>query len=93
MITVEIPILLRQFVAGHNKVNINTTESLSLLDVIKHLIHEHPALQPYLIEVNERLPNFIAFYIDNQDARYQQGQNTMVNPHTTVNIVLAMAGG
>ncbi len=93
MITVEIPILLRQFVAGQDKIIINTTKSLSLLDVVKHLIHDHSGLRPYLIAVNEQLPNFIAFYVDNQDARYQQGHNTPVKPFTTVNIVLAMAGG
>jgi molybdopterin converting factor small subunit len=90
MPTVFIPTPLRKFTNQTSKVEVlgNTVK-----EVIQALIAAYPPLQRHLINADGKVPNFINIFVDDDDIRNLQQEQTAVSSNTIVSIVPAIAGG
>ncbi len=90
MATVFIPTPLRKFTNQTSKVEIARK---TVLEVIQTLTSTYPPLQRHLVNADGKVPNFINIFVDDDDIRNLQQEQTPVNSNTIVSIVPAIAGG
>jgi len=90
MPTVFIPTPLRKFTNQASKVEIPGS---TVQEVIQGLTSNYPQLQRHLVNADGKVPNFINIFVDDDDIRSLQQEQTAVNPNTIVSIVPAIAGG
>jgi molybdopterin converting factor small subunit len=90
MATVIIPTPLRKFTNNAAKLNVNAT---SVSEMIRELTKDFPGLQKHLLDANGKVPSFINIFVDDDDIRNLQQEQTVIKEHTMVSIVPAIAGG
>jgi molybdopterin converting factor small subunit len=90
MATVFIPTPLRKFTNQTSKVEVSGN---TVMEVIQTLTSTYPPLQRHLINADGKVPNFINIFVDDDDIRNLQQEQTAVKPNTIVSIVPAIAGG
>lgn len=90
MATVFIPTPLRKFTQQASKVEVPGS---NVAEVIASLTTTYPSLQRHLINADGKVPNFINIFVDDDDIRNLQHEQTAVSPNTIVSIVPAIAGG
>lgn len=90
MAIVIIPTPLRKFTNNSSKL---TVQASSISDVIQILTKDFPDLKKHLLDVNGKVPSFVNIFVDNDDIRNLQHEQTVVKENTTVSIVPAIAGG
>lgn len=90
MAIVIIPTPLRKFTNNSSKL---TVQASSISDVIQVLTKDFPDLKKHLLDVNGKVPSFVNIFVDNDDIRNLQHEQTVVKENTTVSIVPAIAGG
>jgi molybdopterin synthase sulfur carrier subunit len=89
MATVRLAPVLRSAAGGAKQVS---AQGNTLAEVLSDLYRQYPALKEQ-IQPEEELSRFVNIYVNDQDARYLQGLQTMVGPQDTVTLLPAMAGG
>ncbi|MDA1035643.1 MAG: MoaD/ThiS family protein [Chloroflexi bacterium] len=89
-VMVRIPGPLRKITNGADKVEMEG-ESLSAL--ISALEAEYPGMKERLLDENGELRYFVNLYLNNEDVRFLEGLNTVINSGDEVSIVPAVAGG
>ena len=89
-VMVRIPGPLRKITNGADKVEMEG-ESLSAL--IGALEDEYPGMKERLLDDNGELRYFVNLYLNNEDVRFLEGLNTVINSGDEVSIVPAVAGG
>ena len=90
MATVIIPTPLRKFTNNTAKLNIQAN---SVSEMIQSLTTDFPDLKKHLLDANGKVPSFINIFVDDDDIRNLQQEQTVVKENTTVSIVPAIAGG
>lgn len=90
MATVFIPTPLRKFTNQTSKVEVSGN---TVSEVIQALTSTYPPLQRHLINADGKVPNFINIFVDDDDIRNLQQEQTEVKSSTIVSIVPAIAGG
>jgi molybdopterin converting factor small subunit len=90
MATVIIPTPLRKFTNNESKLSIPAASISELLDT---LTKNFPNLQKHLLDASGRVPSFINIFVDDDDIRNLQQEQTVIKEHSTVSIVPAIAGG
>lgn len=88
--TVTIPTPLRQFAGGQPSVNVSGT---SVADALGDLTRQYPDLKRHLYDDAGRLRAFVNVYINDQDIRYLEKDNTPVQDGDSISIVPSIAGG
>ena len=90
MATVFIPTPLRKFTNNTAKLEMagNTVS-----DVVNALTTTYPDLKRHLINADGTTPSFINIFVDDDDIRNLQQEQTAVKDSTIVSIVPAIAGG
>jgi len=61
--------------------------------MIQSLTTQFPDLKKHLLDANGRIPSFINIFVNDDDIRNLQHEQTVVMDNTTVSIVPAIAGG
>jgi molybdopterin converting factor small subunit len=61
--------------------------------LIDSLTKDYPLLQKHLLDANGKVPSFINIFVDDEDIRNLQQEQTVIKDHSTVSIVPAIAGG
>ena len=90
MATIRIPTPLRQYAGGNAVITIEgTTVGAGLQDLTK----KHPDLQNHLYEEGGKLRSFVNIYLNQEDIRYLDGEETLLQPHDALLIVPSIAGG
>jgi molybdopterin synthase sulfur carrier subunit len=89
MATVFIPTPLRQFVDGQDAVQ---ADGATVDEVLASLVERHTALKNQLFDDQDRLRRFVNIYVD-EDIRYLQRGDTVVQDTDEVSVVPAIAGG
>lgn len=90
MATVLIPTPLRRFTGNLSKINI---QGMVIAEIIENMILQYPEMQKYLLDPCGSLRPFINIFIDQDDIRSLQAQQTAVGQNSIISIVPAIAGG
>ena len=89
-VKVIIPTALRQHTENEDELRVNAR---TVSDALKQLTTTFPGLKRHLYADNGRLRNFINIYLNEEDIRYKEGENTPLKDGDTLMIVPAVAGG
>ena len=90
MATVIIPTPLRKFTNNTARL---TLQARTISDMIQMLITQFPDLRKHLLDANGSVPSFINIFVNDDDIRNLQREQTVVMEGATVSIVPAIAGG
>ena len=89
MATIRIPTPLRPYSGGNSSV---TVTGHTVGTALEDLTEQHPDLRPHLFEGN-KLRSFVNIYLNQEDVRYLEGEETTVNEDDTLLIIPSIAGG
>ena len=90
MATVIIPTPLRKFTNNTARLNVQAN---TISEMLAKLTVDYPDLKKHLLDANGKVPSFINIFVDDDDIRNLQLEQTVVKENTTVSIVPAIAGG
>ncbi len=90
MATVFIPTPLRKFTNNTAKLDI---QGNTVAEVVDMLTNNFPDLKRHLVNADGKIPSFINIFVDDDDIRNLQLEQTAVKENTIVSIVPAIAGG
>lgn len=90
MATVFIPTPLRKFTNNTAKLDI---QGNTVAEVVNMLTNNFPDLKRHLVNADGKIPSFINIFVDDDDIRNLQLEQTAVKENTIVSIVPAIAGG
>jgi molybdopterin converting factor small subunit len=90
MATVIIPTPLRKFTNNTARL---TVQAGTVSSMIQNLTTQFPELKKHLLDANGKIPSFINIFVNDDDIRNLQHEQTVVMENTTVSIVPAIAGG
>ncbi|MEO0408260.1 MAG: MoaD/ThiS family protein [Cyanobacteria bacterium P01_A01_bin.135] len=89
-VKVLIPTPLQKFTKDQATVNCEAGDISGLLD---SLDQQYPGIKGRLCDDEGKLRRFINFYVNSEDIRFLEGQNTALSDGDEVSIVPAVAGG
>ena len=90
MATVYLPTPLRRFASGQSKVQVDGS---TVGQVLQNLDTSYPGLKERLYDENGEIKRFIQVFVNEEDVRGLQGDDTPVDARDKISIVPAMAGG
>ena len=90
MAKILIPTPLRQFVAGNDAVEV---DAATVGEALRQLVVAHPQIERNLFNDEGRLRSFVNVYVDDEDIRYLDRDDTKLQPGSTISIVPSIAGG
>ncbi len=90
MATVIIPTPLRKFTNNNSRVIISESK---VADVITQLAVSFPDIKKYLIDSDGKIASFINIFVDSEDIRNLNQEQTEIKQNTIISIVPAIAGG
>jgi sulfur-carrier protein len=87
---VLIPTPLRTYAGKQSTVELNDG---SVDDVLNELTSRYPDLRKQLFSDDGKLRRFVNVYVNDEDIRYLQNEDTQVGPDDTLSIIPSVAGG
>lgn len=90
MAKVIIPTPLRKFTNQESKVQV---EGTTVKEAIHQLITNFPDLKKNLLDENGGIRGFVNIFVDEDDIRNLQQEDTPLEAHSTLSIIPAIAGG
>jgi len=90
MATVFIPTPLRKFTNNTAKLEV---PGGNVSEIVTKLTGNFPELKRHLINADGKIPSFINIFVDDDDIRNLQQEQTAVKENTIISIVPAIAGG
>ncbi|MGH2541518.1 MAG: ubiquitin-like small modifier protein 1 [Ardenticatenaceae bacterium] len=90
MATVFVPTPLRRLTDGQSRVSV---EARTVREVIEQLEEAHPGVRERLLDGDGEIKRFINVFVDGEEIRGLQGDETPVGNTSEVSIIPAMAGG
>jgi molybdopterin converting factor small subunit len=90
MATVFIPTPLRKFTNNTAKLEV---QGNNVSEVVSQLTGNYPELKRHLVNADGKVPSFINIFVDDDDIRNLQQEQTVVKDNTIISIVPAIAGG
>ncbi len=90
MTKIMIPTSLRPHVDGHRTVEI---EGDDVGQVLTALADEYPRLKSHLYDDNQQLVSFINIFVNDENIRDREGEQTRLASGDEIMLVPAMAGG
>jgi len=89
-VKLEIPTALRQFVGKQATVEFNAG---TVGDALKQLTGTYADLRKHLYTEDGRIRSFVNIYLNDEDIRYLDKENTPTKDGDTISIVPSIAGG
>ncbi|MCI0387963.1 MAG: molybdopterin-synthase adenylyltransferase MoeB [Acidobacteria bacterium] len=87
---ISIPTALRQYAGGQVAVNV---EGNKIGEALISLTAQFPDLRKHLFDANGKLRNFVNVYVNDEDIRYQQLEDTPIKESDEISIIPSIAGG
>ena len=87
---VSIPTPLRRYTDGAQVIEVSGNSVASAMD---SLLEKYPSLKKQLYTEDGRLRSFVNVYLNDEDIRYLEKNDTAVKPGDTLSIVPSIAGG
>lgn len=89
-ITISIPTPLRRFTAESAEVE---AEGATVGEVMKDLVRQHPALERHLYGDDGSLRSFVNLFLNDEDVRFSEREQTPVSAGDNLSIIPSIAGG
>ena len=89
-VVVRIPTPLRAITKGAAEVK---AEAQTVGDAIQDLERQFPGMRERILEEGGQIRRFINIYVNQEDIRFLQGDQTALKPGDEMTIVPAIAGG
>jgi len=89
-VTVLIPTPLRAYTGKHDSVAVDGT---TVGEIMSRLTTTHTALRKHLYSEDGKLRSFVNVYVNDEDIRYLQKENTPVSENDIISIIPSIAGG
>lgn len=67
--------------------------AIDIKDLLSKLIEQHPALKERIYKADGKLNRFINIYVNDEDIRFLQNENTILKENDEVLILPSLAGG
>lgn len=90
MPTIFIPTALRQYVDNRDAVTVSGT---TVREALSSLTTQHPDLKKHLYSDSGKLRSFVNIYLNDDDIRYLEQEETAVKETDEISIVPSIAGG
>jgi MoaD family protein len=90
MSKIHIPTPLRQYVGKQSTVEVN---GATVAEALNGLLAQHPELRRHLYTEDGKLRAFVNLYVNDEDIRYLQKEETAVKEGDNISIVPSIAGG
>ncbi|WP_446223335.1 MoaD/ThiS family protein [Nocardia sp. IBHARD005] len=90
MARVCLPSMLRTYVDGIKELDIDGTSLRQVLDVLRE---RFPSLERRLRDERGELRRYVNFYVEGEECRNLDGQDTPIGTGTEVMIIPSVAGG
>jgi molybdopterin converting factor small subunit len=90
MIKIHIPTPLRQYVGKQGTVEV---QGGTVGQALSGLVTQHPDLRRHLYTDDGKLRAFVNVYLNDEDIRYLQKEDTAVKESDNISIVPSIAGG
>ncbi len=87
---VFIPTPLRQFTNQNTEL---VVDGKTVGEVLHNLAAGNPPLQRHIFSDDGKIRGFVNVYLNNEDIRFLQKEQTLVNDHDTISIIPSIAGG
>ena len=87
---IVIPTALRQYAGNTAAVDV---QGATAGEVLASLTTQHPELKKHLYDANGKLRSFVNVFVNDEDIRGLQNENTPVKESDDVSIIPAIAGG
>ena len=87
---IHIPTPLRPFTGKRDVVEL---EGATVGELLAKLTSEHEALKKHLYNEDGRLRSFVNIYLNDEDIRYLEKEQTPVKPGDSLSIIPSVAGG
>lgn len=89
-VTIHIPTPLRRFTGERAEVQ---ADGGTVGEALRDLVHQHPALERHLYGDDGALRSFVNLFLNDEDVRHLQRNETPVSPGDTLSIIPSIAGG
>jgi molybdopterin converting factor small subunit len=89
-VTILIPTPLRTYVGDNASIVVAGT---TIGEVLDNLASAHPSLKGHLYNEEGRLRSFVNVYLNEENIRYLQREETPVSEGDTLSIIPSIAGG
>ena len=89
-VKLEIPTALRQFAGKQASMEFNAS---TVGEALKQLTGTYADLRKHLYTDDGRIRSFVNIYVNEEDIRYLQKENTPIKDGDTISIVPSIAGG
>lgn len=90
MTTINLPTILREHTGGAKRI---TGTGRTIAEVFADVGEEYPKLAEQLTSAAGDLPVFVNVFLDDEDIRYLDGLETVVDDRADITILPAVAGG
>src|SRR5262249_14217424 len=90
MPSISIPTALRQYAGGQASV---TVEAAQIGEALANLTSQFPELRKHLYDANGKLRSFVNIYVNDEDIRYLQKEDTAIKESDEISIIPSIAGG
>jgi molybdopterin converting factor small subunit len=90
MSKIHIPTPLRQYVGKQSTVEV---KAATIAEAMSALVEQHPDLRRHLYTEDGKLRAFVNLYLNDEDIRYLQKEETAVKDGDNISIVPSIAGG
>jgi adenylyltransferase/sulfurtransferase len=87
---IVIPTALRQYAGNTAAVDV---AGATVGEVLISLTSQHPDLKKHLYDTNGKLRSFVNVFVNDEDIRHQQLENTPIKEGDDISIIPAIAGG
>jgi molybdopterin synthase sulfur carrier subunit len=89
-IVVRIPTPLQKFTKNQSEVSV---QGVTVADVLDHLEEHFPGLRERLVDDRGSIRKFINFYLNDEDIRFMDAEQTTLKDGDELSIIPAIAGG
>ena len=89
-VTVRIPTPLQRLTNGQGEVS---CEGKTVIELLSDLERRHPGIKERICDEKGQLRRFVNIFVNEEDIRFLQGDQTAVKDGDDVSIIPAIAGG
>ena len=89
-VTVRVPTPLQRLTNGQGEVQMN---GATVIELLANLERQYPGIKERICDSDGKLRRFVNVFVNEEDIRFLQGDQTSVKDGDAVSIIPAIAGG